>query len=1076
MFGNQSIIRTRITPPRRRKDLVERKRLIQFLEEMVEKRLVLVSAPAGYGKTSLLVDFTSKCQLPVCWYSIDRLDFDPLRFIAYFASAIQKKFPAFGQRTAAALSSDQGKFDGEYIATVVINDIYENISEHFIIVLDDYHLVNDSLEIRKFMSRLLMDLDENCHFILASRTLLSLPDLPLLVARSEVSGLSYEELEFLPLEIQQLYQQNQYSMISLEMAEEIHSQTEGWVTGIVLTSQINDAEIANRERINRVSGFSVDDYFSEIIDQLPKDLRTFLLWTSLLEEFNSDRCVAVIGSVIPVEDHQWNKWIRLIQQNNLFTIPVGENGDWIRYHQLFLEYLQTRVYQEQPNQAMAILKNLAKISRNAHEWEQAFSIYKNLNSIDDLVSLIEEAGLELVLNGRISTLSTWLDSLPIEVLNTNPYIIALQGNVALVLGNTTLALSLFNQVLDSMESFEKKELFVNTLSMRAAAYRVLGKLDDAKNDANEILSLIGEDKAYIKKHGEALRIIGLCDFQQGKLQDALKMLESALKLMVSINDQKNIAIIQLEIGLIHENQGNYLQAENYYQSVLEYWKSVENPFWLSNILNNLGVLQQLMGNFLEANNSFEEGLKYARSCGYTRMEAYILTGLGDIYSEIQADEQAAQAYYLAEDLAESVQEHFLKIYIKVQKAALAGHNNDIDGAYLFLNQAQDLVGTNREGMEQYLIELERSGLRIKEKHNHEVIPTLEKVLVFFEKEGHKIQSEKTHLFLALTYLSSQHQEKVIEHLLHIFSSLESEFPSSSLISIAAKFINQLKNHVPHLMQKEYTQFVLRIEKFQKALPVIRRELREFSHAIPLSSPTIKIKSLGRMQVKINKKIITSSDWQTQAARDLLFMLLAHPEGMTKEEICVIFWPDASTYDAKYRFKNTIYRLRRAIGKNCILLDQTIYFFNNKLDYEYDVELFLRENALANKSQETVERLSHFREAIKYYSGSYLSEINQTWVYSPREYLSQIFLNILLQVSSLYFDQSNFDLALEYCQRALSEDNLMEDAHRQAMRIFAAMGNRVALVQQYHRCVEIFNREINSPPSPQTHELFELLIK
>jgi len=198
--------------------------------------------------------------------------------------------------------------------------------------------------------------------------------------------------------------------------------------------------------------------------------------------------------------------------------------------------------------------------------------------------------------------------------------------------------------------------------------------------------------------------------------------------------------------------------------------------------------------------------------------------------------------------------------------------------------------------------------------------------------------------------------------------------------------------------------------------------------------------------------------------------------MTKEEISLVFWPDASNNEAKFRFKNTIYRLRRAVGKDTILLEQNLYMFNNKLDYEYDVELFLKENALAAKTQVPIESLAHFREAIKYYGGSYLSEIDQTWVHSPREYLRELYLNILFQVSILYFNQSNYDLALDYCQRALNEDSLYEDAHRQAMRIFAAKGNRAALVQQYQRCVETFEREINATPSAQTHELFDLLKK
>jgi ATP/maltotriose-dependent transcriptional regulator MalT/DNA-binding SARP family transcriptional activator len=1076
MFGNQSLIHTRIIPPRRRKDLVERKRLIQLLGELVEKRLVLVSAPAGYGKTTLLVDFLSNCQLPVCWYTIDRLDFDPLRFISYLAASIQQRFPGFGKRTEAVLSGDQGKFDGEYIATVMINDIYENISEHFLIVLDDYHLVNDSLEIRKFMSRLMMDLDENCHFILGSRTLLSLPDLPLLVARSEVGGLSYEELEFIPEEIQQLYQQNQLTLISLTKAKEIQERTEGWVTGIVLTSQVNENYSAAQARINRVSGFSLEDYFSQIIDQFPDDLRSFLLWTSLLEEFNAKRCEEVLGPVISLENAPWQKWINTVQQNNLFTITVGEHGEWLRYHQLFLEFLQNRISREQPEEAVSIQNNLAKIYIANGEWDQAFSIYRHLNSQADQVSLIEKVGLDLILNGRISTLSAWLDSLPIEVLNTQPFIVALQGNVAMVLGNTTLALSLFNRAINAIETSDERKQLIVALSMRAAAFRVLGKLNEAKNDANEILLLVDDDRLYLKYRGEALRIIGLCDFHQGKLHNALQSLESALKIMDSIHDQKNIAIIQLEIGVIHEHLGNYDLTKNHYLSALTYWKSVENPFWLSNIHNNLGVLHQLMGEYKEASSALDQALGFARSCGYVRMEAYILTGIGDIFVEINADDQAINAYNTAEEIADRTQEHFLQIYIRVQRAALTAYGGDYSEGYKILQSARNLVDSDKSEMELNLIELEYSAIKIQDNRGHEVSVTLEKLSKFFELGGHKVQFEKTHLYLALAYISSNQPEKVIEHILHLISSLESSYPSATLMANFSRYRGLLKSYSPDYLQKEYSHLIKRINEFNNSLPSIRRELWKNTNSFRLSQQTIYIRSFGRMEVKLQNQIVTSSKWQTQAARDLFYMLLAHPEGLTKDEISLVFWPDASFEESKFRFKNTLYRLRRALRKDCIILVQNVYMFNNKVDYEYDVELFLRENALANQVQDPVEKLSHYREALKYYRGDYLPEIAAIWVLSPREYLRQINLNILLQVSTIYFNQSNYDLAMDYCQRAITEDNLLEDAYRLSMKIYAAMGNRAGLVQQYQRCVEVFDREINASPSTQTFELFQYLKK
>jgi LuxR family maltose regulon positive regulatory protein len=121
--------------------------------------------------------------------------------------------------------------------------------------------VNDCVEIQNFISKLLLDLDENCHFILASRTLLSLPVIPMLAAQSEVDGMSYEELEFLSEEIQALFQQNQQLSLSIDQADEIKQNTEGWITGILLTSQVDKKLSTLQARLGRVSGFSLQDCF-----------------------------------------------------------------------------------------------------------------------------------------------------------------------------------------------------------------------------------------------------------------------------------------------------------------------------------------------------------------------------------------------------------------------------------------------------------------------------------------------------------------------------------------------------------------------------------------------------------------------------------------------------------------------------------------------------------------------------------------------------------------------------------------------------------------------------------------------
>lgn len=1076
MTRENSIIRTRITVPRRRNELVARQRLNDLLSRLVEKRLVLVSAPAGYGKTSLLVDFTSTCQLPVCWYAIDRLDFDPQRFITYFTAAIHQRFPEFGQRTNTVLTGEQSQFDVDYVTTVLINDLYENVSEHFLLVLDDYHLVNDSLQVRNFISRFLQDVEENCHLVLTSRSLLSLPVLPLLAARSEVGGISFEELAFLPEEIQTLYQQNQSQALSLKTAEDILQKTEGWVTGIVLVSQVNQQGEDARARLARVSGFGLEEYFLQIIDYLDPELRTFLLRSSLLEEFNAERCAKVIGSALSLEFAPWQDWMNKIQHNNLFAMPVGEQGDWLRYHPLFLDFLQSRIFHEKPDEALSIERSLAFSCLQNNDWEQAFSIYRRLNSPDELVDLIEIAGPDMLAAGRISTLSAWLDALPADTLNTRPFIVAMQGYIAMVLGNPSLSLTLFNQAITAMNLPNDRIQLARALAMRATLQRLNGKLDAAISDANESMVLINNDLDQRKLKGEVIRCIGMSNFYKGKLQEALTWLKNALNVMLSINDEKNEAVLHLEIGLVYENLGDYSLSKENYLAALEYWRQVKNPMWLSNLLNNLGVLHQLMGEYEEASHAFEEALEFARSSGYSRMEAFILTGIGDLYADLQADEQASEAYKMATAIADRAQEHFLQVYILVQSAAFSGHRGEISSGYKMILQARKLAEESGSEIEKYLCDLEYAGLKILENHSQEIIQTLENACDYFGREGHKVQYQKSHLYLVLAYQVSKQPEKIIEHFLHIVASLNDEFPPVALIGAASRLQSRLEACQMDYLRDGFDQLFNQIEKFTEKQPILRRYLRKHARVVPFAPPTLFIRALGRMQAQVNNHIITSSEWQTQAARDLFFMLLAHPEGMTKEEISLILWPDASEEDVKFRFKNTVYRLRRALGKNTVLLDQDIYRFNNSLDYEYDVELFLKENASACKAHDPMQKLTHFREAIKYYRNNFLCEIEETWVLGTRESLRMIYLGILLQVSEIYLDLSNYDLAMEYCQRTLNEDNLLEDAYRLALRIFAAMGNRAALVRQYQRCVEVLEREINAPPSPQTQALYQDLIR
>ena len=183
------ISQTKIILPQRRKELLSRPRLLELMSDLLDFRLIIIAAPAGYGKTSLLIDFADQFDWPVCWYSLDPLDNDIHRFLSHFVMSIRRQFSEFGDEAINILrTTPADQLNLDYLVSALTNDIYEKITEHFILVLDDYHLLNSNNQIDTFLSEFIQHADDNCHIAITSRKLLTLPDLPLMVARAQVGG------------------------------------------------------------------------------------------------------------------------------------------------------------------------------------------------------------------------------------------------------------------------------------------------------------------------------------------------------------------------------------------------------------------------------------------------------------------------------------------------------------------------------------------------------------------------------------------------------------------------------------------------------------------------------------------------------------------------------------------------------------------------------------------------------------------------------------------------------------------------------------------------------------------------
>jgi two-component SAPR family response regulator len=217
------------------------------------------------------------------------------------------------------------------------------------------------------------------------------------------------------------------------------------------------------------------------------------------------------------------------------------------------------------------------------------------------------------------------------------------------------------------------------------------------------------------------------------------------------------------------------------------------------------------------------------------------------------------------------------------------------------------------------------------------------------------------------------------------------------------------------------------------------------------------------------------DWVSRKpVRDLLFCLLAHPQGLTKEEIGVIFWPESSSAQLKLRFKNTIYWLRHALGQEVVLYAENRYCFNTSLDYEYDVETFQGALAQAQEAGTPDDQIEAYQQAVRLYQDEYLPATDQNWADQVREGLRLACTEAALSLGQLQLEAQDYQGALESAQRLLARDRCLEAAHRIVMRAYAALGSQAALVRQYETCRQNLLEEIGVTPSKETRQLYETL--
>jgi LuxR family maltose regulon positive regulatory protein len=431
-----TILTTKLYAPQPPPRSVPRARLIERLDEGCERHLTLVSAPAGFGKTTAIATWVAGCGRPVAWLSLDAADRNPARFVAHLIAALQTIRPHVGQGVLGTLFSPQPPLM-EAILTVVLNDIAAS-PERFILVLDDYHVV-DAREVDDAVAFLLEHLPPQMHLVITTR---EDPQLPLarLRARGQMTELRATDLRFNPAEATAFLN----DVMGLSLAEDdvtsLGSRTEGWITGLQLAAismrGLDDATgfIASFTGSHR---FVLDYLVEEVLHQQTERVQAFLLRTSILDRLCGPLCDAVVGD--PATPGR--ETLEYLERINLFLVPLDNERRWYRYHHLFAELLRQRLLQSLSGRDGAgVTEYHARASTwfEAHGHEiEAFQHAAAAQDVERAERLIAGPGMPLYIRGGTTQVLEWLASLPTPVLNARPALWVTWATALLVAGYIT---------------------------------------------------------------------------------------------------------------------------------------------------------------------------------------------------------------------------------------------------------------------------------------------------------------------------------------------------------------------------------------------------------------------------------------------------------------------------------------------------------------------------------------------------------------------------------------------------------------------------------------------------------------
>ncbi len=1073
------MLQAKVAPPRPHRHRLVRPALTARLREAFDYRVTLVQAGAGYGKTTALAELAASAAT-VCWYTIGENDRDPVTFLTYLTAACAPVLPRGAPEALAALhASPADRTAWTQALDGLLNALADAPPRPTLLILDDYHFVTASAEIRALTERLITYAPQWLSLLIATRYPIISAELVRWRARGEVLELQREALAFTRDEIAALFA-NIFGMpLSAADVDLLSHHTEGWPIALQLVWQgLRSGQARSVAELLANGPASLGALFdflaSDVLDRQPPEIAGFLRATAPLRLLTAAACDAV---------RQANDSAELLAQvrdRDLFLVELDANH--YRYHHLFSDFLrqQTRHDPDLPARHRRAAQHYAA----AGAAEEAIYHWFAAGEVTTAADAIVSAGEEALRNGRLDTLAGWIDALPAELIATRPRLQCYLGDLYRLRARFEEARNWYAQAeTTSRQRGDRAELaralygqaqvYIDQVqpaqaeSVLQEALRVSEGLEDQVARAR-VLELLAENKLNMGQPAEAealqqqasqLRAASpAADLLSARVKLRTGQLMAARALLQAWRDQERLATARgatptprghreavLVLALIAAFEGDADQALALANEGVQVGIERHSRFITSVAYARLGhawLLKSATEGVAARHCALEyyrKALAEGQALGVERLRVEPLWGLTRLYGltgDLAAAESAAaegQAFCRwAGDL-------WLGAMIQLQR----GVSHLIAGQ---LEQAQELLLTTR------------ADLRACSDRFGQAVAALWLAVCYHEQRqdaaataaiGEALELSATHgydyLFTRPTFLGLPDPRRALPMML------------------AARARNQHRDYIERLL----TTLGLRGLEVHPGYQ-------------------LRVQTLGAFRVWRGDREIETREWQRDKARQLFQALITYRgRWLQREELAEMLWPHLSPDAAVRDFKVALSALYRALEparaeatSSFIARDGSAYRLRPNADIWLDCAEFQTGCAagvrLLDQGQ-TEAGMQRLHAALQLYQGDFLPDaLYESWAEAERERLRNTFLRSADRLAQVYAEQRRDEELIALSERILACDNCWERAYRFLMLAYARQGNRAAALRVFQRCADTLARELDVEPAPNTLALAEQL--